>query len=70
MAIFGTTAQRPTHWLKTGLVEARRVGRAERGRADRVIGSGFLVDGSVFGQAFDGLPIFVTAGDVISSTDR
>jgi Trypsin-like peptidase domain/TIR domain len=72
--IFGSATQRPTHWVKTGLVQARRVGRVDRvGRADIEkdygIGSGFLVDGRIFGQAFDGLPLFVTAGHVIGSSD-
>jgi TIR domain/Trypsin-like peptidase domain len=68
MPIFGNTQQRPTHWLKTGLAQARRVGRVEqKGSEGRGIGSGFVVDGSVFGQALDRLPIFVTAGHVISS---
>src|SRR5262249_37985689 len=66
MPIFGTTAQRPTHWVKTGLVQARRVGRVDR--KEGPVGSGFLVDGSLFGAAFDRLPFFVTAGHVIGSS--
>jgi hypothetical protein len=65
MAIFGNTGQRPTHWLKTGLAQARRVGRVESRKFASGIGSGFVVNGSVFGQAFDRLPVFVTAGHVI-----
>jgi TIR domain/Trypsin-like peptidase domain len=66
--IFGSATQRPTHFLKTGLAQARRVGRVDT-YDGRPVGSGFLVDGSIFGQAFDGLPIFVTAGHVIGTSN-
>jgi hypothetical protein len=73
--IFGAETQRPTNWVKTGLLQARRAGRVDRvGRADIEkdygIGSGFLVDGRIFGQAFDGLPLFMTAGHVIGSSSH
>jgi hypothetical protein len=63
MAVFGTKRSRPTHWLKTGLVQARRVGRVQN--AEHGIGSGFLIDGSVIGNEFNGLPLFLTCRHVI-----
>ena len=66
--IFGSRVSRPTHWLKTGLTHARRVGRVDIKTENRsgVVGSGFLVEGGLLGQAFKGLPIFLTARHVIS----
>lgn len=66
MAVFGSARSRPSHWLKTGLTQARRVGRVDTKRKDfRGVGSGLLVEGTLFGQAFKDLPIFLTCRHVI-----
>ena len=45
MAVFGSVLSRPTHWLKTGLVQARRVGRVDiNSEVFGTRGSGFLVE--------------------------
>ena len=68
MTVFGSERSRPTHWLKTGLAQARRVGRVEaRLKHQRFVGSGFLVEGSLFGQAFSDLPLFLTCRHVIAA---
>ena len=53
MAIFGSRASRPVHWLSTGLAEARRVGRIH-GRiqgVQRAIATGVLIDGGLITDA-------------------
>jgi hypothetical protein len=68
MAVFGSALSRPNHWLKTGLTQARRVGRVDvREIQAGAVGSGFLVEGSLFGQAFQGLPLFLTCRHVIEA---
>jgi hypothetical protein len=64
MAVLGSFTARPSHWLRAGLNQARRVGRVDRYDGSG-IGSGFLVDGALFGAALGGLPIFVTCGFVL-----
>jgi hypothetical protein len=70
MAVWGSRQARPTHWLKTGLTQARRVGRVDIKSEDHSnpLGSGFLLEGSLLGQAFKGLPIFLTCKHVIEAT--
>jgi TIR domain/Trypsin-like peptidase domain len=62
--IFGSTLSRPSHWLKTGLTQARRVGRIDIINSGP-IGSGLLIEGSLLGEAFKNLPIFLTCKHVI-----
>jgi len=69
--IWGSRVSRRTHWLKTGLTQARRVGRVDtKSEGDsRGVGSGFLVEGSLLGQAFKGLPIFLTCSHVVGGAE-
>jgi hypothetical protein len=65
MAIFGTRTSRPVHWLQTGLVEARRVGRIHS-KDGRVISTGFLFDGALVGDEFKSLPLFLTCNHCVA----
>ena len=66
MAVFGSDQSRPAQWLKAGLAQARRVGRVDiRHEGTLAVGSGFMVDGGVFDQAYSGLPLFLTARHVL-----
>lgn len=63
MAIFGNRFSRPSHWLKTGLLQSRRVARIDSGG---VIGTGFLLDGNLIEKNFSGLPFLLTCNHVFS----
>jgi hypothetical protein len=69
MAIFGSRASRPVHWLNTGLVEARRVGRIH-GERVRAIATGFLIDGGLINDELQSLPLFVTCNHCVSGAAR
>jgi hypothetical protein len=69
MAIFGSRASRPVHWLNTGLVEARRVGRIH-GEQERAIATGFLADGGLISDEFKSLPLFLTCNHCVSGASR
>lgn len=69
MAIFGSSASRPVHWLNTGLIEARRVGRIH-GAQERPIGTGFLLDGGLINDELKSLPLFLTCNHCVSGARR
>jgi hypothetical protein len=65
MAIFGTRTSRPVHWLNTGLVEARRVGRIHK-KDGHAVATGFLLDGGLIDEEFSSLPLFLTCNHCVA----
>ena len=63
MAIFGNRESRLSHWLKTGLTQARCVGRLDVDQ--NALASGFLVNGALFNDALADVPLFLTCQYVI-----
>lgn len=66
MAILGKNAPTPTRWLRTGLMQSRRVGRVA---CNRSVGSGFFIDGSTFGPKFADVPMFLTTQHLCDQPD-
>jgi len=67
MAIFGTHTSRPVHWLQTGLLEARRVGRIHN-KDGHALATGFLLDGGLLGEEFRSLPLFLTCNHCVAGS--
>src|SRR5688572_21042320 len=59
MGIFGKRLVRPAQWFRSGLEQARRVGRIN-GADGRPASSGFLFDGELLGERYAKLPVLIT----------
>ena len=68
--IFGNRRSRPTNWLKTGLDNARRVGRIQASGGGGVVATGFLLDGEMVDESLADLPLFLTCNHVIRSPEQ
>jgi hypothetical protein len=65
--IFRSKRTRPLHWLRLGIERGQIAGRV---RIDQYMGSGFVIDGKVVSENYDGLPLFFTARHVIPGEFR
>ena len=65
--IFNDRRTRPIQWLKLGAECGKMAGRV---RIGSFLGSGFVIDGRVVGEAYAGLPLFFTARHVIPGEFR
>jgi hypothetical protein len=65
--IFRNRRTRPFHWLGVGTERGRTIGRVRLGQH---AGSGCLLDGSIIGEHYVGVPLFFTARQVIPGEYR
>lgn len=67
MTIIKTNRPTPIHWLRTGMMQSRRVGRI---KLDSAIGSAFYVDGGDFDAQLKGIPLLITTHHNIGDNDE
>jgi len=65
--IFRQQRTRPVHWLRVALDRGQIAGRV---RIGGFVGSGFVLDGAIVGEAWQGLPLFFSARHVIPGEFR